>query len=150
MLKKKIKYEDFNGEEVEEVFYFHLSKTELLKMENEQGASFKNIIERIMDSNDRGQIIEEFQKLILRCYGVKTDDGKRFIKSDELRTEFSQSAAYDILFTELATDDRAASDFFSGVIPKDLVESFGEAQKQMAAETAQQSVTAGPPPPPQR
>jgi len=67
---------------------------------------------------------------------VKSDDGKRFIKSPELRAEFEQTAAYDELFIELATDDKKLTDFFIGAFPKEFA---GEIQKASTGIVLQQT-----------
>jgi hypothetical protein len=64
--------------------------------------------------------VSEFKKIVLLSYGEKTPDGKRFVKNDEIREAFSQTAAYDTLFMELATDDKAAADFIKGIMPRDM------------------------------
>lgn len=120
MLKRDITYEDYNGETVTETFYFNLTKTEIVGLEVGYKEGLEAAIKRIVAAEDRAALITEFQKIVLLAYGVKSEDGKRFMKSDQLREEFSQTAAYDSLFMELATNDNAAADFINGVIPRDL------------------------------
>lgn len=134
MLKREIKYKDFNGEDQVEVAYFHLSKTEIIEMEVATKEGLQATIQRIVKTTDRNGLITEFKRIILASYGVKSDDGRRFVKSEELRTEFSQTAAYDVLFMELATSDKLAVDFIQGILPEDMA--------------AQLAATPPPPPPP--
>lgn len=122
MLKRTIKYTDYNDNETTEAFYFNLTKSELVEFEVSYKDGFQDTLERIIATDDREKLIAEFKKIILASYGQKSDDGKRFIKSDELRTEFSQSAAYNELFMELATNENAAADFINGVMPKALMD----------------------------
>ena len=117
MLKRTIQFTDFDGNEQVEVHYFNLMKTELIEMEVEHGEGLEGMIRRIIETNDKKAIIAEFKKIILVAYGQKSADGKRFIKSPEISTEFSQSPAFDALFMELATDDKAAADFITKVVP---------------------------------
>lgn len=124
MLKRNITYEDFNGDTVTEVFYFNLSKTELVDVEFSKEGGFEETLKRIIKTQDNKALISEFKKLILLSYGEKSQDGKRFIKSDALREEFLQTAAFDVLFMELATNDEAAAQFVQGVLPKDLSSEF--------------------------
>lgn len=127
MLKRSIKYTNFNDEEVTGVFYFNLSKSELIELElSYGGAGLQQTIQRIIDTRDSDELIKEFKKIILMSYGVKSDDGETFEKSDELSRRFTQTAAYQALFMELATDENAASAFIIGVMPKDM---RGEAEK---------------------
>lgn len=120
MLKREIKYKTFDGVETTEIFYFNLTKTEMIEMEVETKDGLDAKVRRIIAADDKQQLIAEFKAIILAAYGVKSDDGKRFVKSDQLREEFSQHAAFDALFIELATNDKAASDFITGVIPDDM------------------------------
>jgi len=120
MIKRTIKYEDFNGVSQTEDAYFNLSKSELVEMEVEYDEGFVDHVQAIVDANDRKQLIEQFKSLILKSYGIKSADGRVFEKSDELRHTFSNSAAYTALFMELATDDNAAAEFINGVVPADL------------------------------
>lgn len=120
MLKKRIKYVDFDGNKREEDFFFHLMESEIAEMELSTAGGFTESIQRIIQSQDVPEIIRQFKTIILKSYGVKSPDGKRFIKNDELSEEFSQTNAYSKLFMELATDDEAASAFINGIVPEEL------------------------------
>jgi hypothetical protein len=121
MLKHTIKYEDFNGEEQIDLFYFNISKSEFIEMEVDYPGGFQNTIKTIVDQKDVKGLVKEFKKLILFAYGQKSEDGKRFIKSEKLSEEFSQTAAFQTLFMQLATDETVASNFINGLVPADLV-----------------------------
>ena len=120
MLKKTIKYKDFNGSEREEDFYFNLMQSEIAELELSTVGGFTESIQKIIQTQDGPEIIKQFKKIILKSYGEKSADGKRFIKSDELSEAFSQTNAYSELFMELATDDEAASAFINGIVPDEL------------------------------
>jgi hypothetical protein len=138
MLKKTIAYVDFDGKPQTEDAYFNLSKTELIKTElTGEGGSFKEQLETIIASNDPKVIINAFELVLEKAYGVRSEDGKRFVKSPELFEEFSQTAAYDALFTELATDAEAAATFINGVVPADLREADGKSASEIARERSQ-------------
>lgn len=130
MLKRTITYEDFDGVSQTEVFYFNLSKSEIVELEVEYKDGLEATLKRIVAEGDNKKLVEEWKKIVLLTYGVKSEDGKRFIKSDQLRTEFTQTPAYDALFMELATDAKAAADFINGVIPKDLAAQVANVQPQ--------------------
>ena len=117
MLKKTITYIDYNGTERKEDFYFNLSKAEIMEMEMGTTGGMVEMINRIVAAQDAPAIIDVFKKMILRAYGEKSADGKRFIKSKELSEAFSQTEAYSQLFMELATDADAASKFVNGIVP---------------------------------
>ena len=117
MLKKTITYTDYNGVERKEDFYFNLTKAEIMEMEMSTSGGLTEMINRIVAAQDAPAVIKIFKELVLKAYGVKSPDGKRFIKSDELATEFAQTEAYSQLFMELATDADAASAFVNGIVP---------------------------------
>lgn len=118
MLKETMTYTDFNGIERTEDFYFNLTKTELTKMEMTTAGGLAERIQKIVAAQDAPAIMEVFEDLILKAYGVKSPDGKRFEKSAELSAQFAQTAAYDQLFMKLATDADAASRFVNGIVPE--------------------------------
>ncbi len=130
MLKKKIKYTDYNGVERNEDFYFNLNKAELMEMELTTEGGLAERTKRIIDTQDTPKIVEMFKDLIMRAYGEKSEDGKAFIKKDangKLADKFAQTEAYSELFMELATDADAAAKFVNGIIPADLKESVEKA-----------------------
>lgn len=113
-------YVDFNGVERTEDFYFNLTKAEVAEMQLTTDGGLDAYIQKIVDAKDQKAIIEIFKELVLKCYGEKSDDGRRFVKSDEIREAFSQTQAYSDIFIELATDDKAAAAFVNGITPSDL------------------------------
>lgn len=117
MLKKTITYTDYNGNERTEDFYFNLTKAEATEMAVTD--RWSNMEKIVADENNE-EILKEFKKFILDSYGEKSEDGRRFIKSDELKEAFSQTEAYSELFMELATNADAASDFMRGVVPESV------------------------------
>ena len=117
MLKKTITYTDYNGLQRTEDFYFILSKAEVVEMEMGTTGGFTEMINRVVAAQDAPTIIKVFKELILKSYGQKSPDGKRFEKSKELSTEFSQTEAYSQLFMELSTDANKAAEFVNGIIP---------------------------------
>ena len=126
MLKKTITYTDFNGMERSEDFYFNLTKAEVMEMEMSTSGGLAEMITRIVAAQDQPSIIKIFKDLILKAYGEKSPDGKRFVKSEELSTAFSQTEAYSQLFMELATDAEAASAFVNGIVPADMAKKAAE------------------------
>jgi hypothetical protein len=120
VLKRNITYEDFDGNQVTDTFYFNLTRTEILDVELGYEGGMEEFITKVIAAEDLKTLIKEFKKIILLSYGERTPDGKRFIKSDRIREEFSQTAAYDALFMELATNDGSAADFVIGIIPRDM------------------------------
>lgn len=119
MLKKTIKYKNYNGVEVEEDFYFNLTETELTEWEFEMDGGLSAALDRLMRAQDIKQLMGFWKDVVVRAYGVKSPDGKRFIKSQEVRDEFLQSEAYNELFMELVEADKAV-EFVNGLLPKNL------------------------------
>ncbi len=117
MLKRTITYPDYNGGTRTEDFYFNLTQAEITEMELSVDGGLVEMINRIVAAQDGRQIIATFKDIILRAYGEKSPDGKRFVKSQELRDAFSQTEAYSKLFMELATDADAAAAFVNGIVP---------------------------------
>jgi hypothetical protein len=117
MLKKTITYTDYDGKERTEDFYFNLSKAEVAEMEMSTEGGFGTTLQKIVEEKDPKRIIEIFKDLLLKSCGEKSPDGRRFIKSQEIRDAFSQTEAYSELFMELATNADSAANFVNGIIP---------------------------------
>jgi hypothetical protein len=120
MLKKTIKYTDFNGVEQVEDFYFNLSKADIAEVNLRTEGGLVKHLQTIAASDNGDVLVTKFKELIEWSYGVKSEDGRRFIKNKEVWTEFTQTNAYSELFMELATDQQAATDFVEGIVPEDL------------------------------
>lgn len=122
MIKKTVTYTDFNGDEVSEDLFFHLSQAELVEMEMSEKEGLSAALKKIVDAEDGKAIIREFKTIILSAYGQRSEDGKRFVKTQQLRDEFESSEAYSALFMELVTDTDAAVEFTNGIVPVKVVE----------------------------
>lgn len=120
MIKKTITYNDYNGNERTEDFYFHLTKAEITKMEMSTAGGLAEMIQRVVAAQDQPAIIAIFEDLIQKAYGVKTPDGRGFMKKPEFLESFVATEAYSQLFMELATDADAAAKFINGVVPADM------------------------------
>lgn len=123
MLKKTITYTDYDGVERTEDFYFNLSKAEIMEMDFSATGGMEKMIKKIVSTKDTKAMIEIFKEIILKSYGEKSSDGRRFIKvldGRKLSEDFAQTEAYSELFMELATDDKAAAAFINGIIPQNL------------------------------
>ena len=118
MLKKDIKYLDYNDNERSESFYFNLNKAEVMEMELSTSGGLTNMIQKIVETQDSTELIKIFKDLILKSYGEKSADGKRFMKSEASAIGFSQTEAYSDLFMALATDANLASEFVNGIVPQ--------------------------------
>ena len=122
MIKKTIAYTDYNGVERKEDFYFNLTKAEVMELEMSTKGGLAEMIQRIVAAQDQPAIIKIFKELIIKAYGVKSPDGKKFIKNQEVVDDFVQTEAFSELFMELATDADAAAKFVNGIVPANLAE----------------------------
>jgi hypothetical protein len=126
VLKKTVEYEDYNGEQVKEDLFFNLTKAELVELELSEEGGLANALQKIIDSEDGRGIVAQFKKILLMAYGIRSSDGKRFIKTQQLREEFESSEAYSTLFMELVTDAEYAAEFVNAIIPSGLAEEVAE------------------------
>lgn len=129
MLKKTITFQDLDGNTISDDFYFNLSKSELIELETSTKIGLSETLQQLVKENDKQKIIEYFKKIILEAYGVRSEDGRRFIKSPDLRDAFSQTDAYSELFIELATQAESAAEFINGIIPASLSRALEESDK---------------------
>ncbi len=121
MLVKPITYTDYNGNSRTEDFHFNLSKAELTMLEMSEVGGFKKKMTRIIQAQDGPAIMKVFRDIVRMSYGVKSDDGRRFIKSEQLSDEFEQTEAYSELIMELLSDENAAAKFIAAVLPQDVM-----------------------------
>ena len=131
MIKKTLTYTDYNGNERTEDFYFHLNKAEITKLEMSTNGGMAEKIQRIVAAQDQPAIIAVFEDLIQRSFGIKTPDGKGFLKRKEDLEAFVATEAYSDLFMELATNSEAASEFINGIIPADLAKQLDKQKKNV-------------------
>lgn len=120
MLKKTITYKDLDGNEVTDDFYFHISKSELVKLHVSAGEGFRDYLMNVVNSGDGGKIIEEFERILRLAYGVRSADGKSFLKRPGAFEEFQGTDAYDQLFMQLVTNAQASAEFVNGIVPSEL------------------------------
>lgn len=128
MFAKKVSYEDFDGNIKEEVFRFHLMKSEVMEwlLSPGDGATLDQRMVQIFEKNSTSELMEAFTDLIDRSYGEKTIDG-RFEKSPEILAKFKSKEAYSIIFMEIFSDADKTLEFLKGILPKDFSEGLDEA-----------------------
>lgn len=122
MFKDKITYVDYNGIEREEEFFFNLNEAELFEMQNSVRGGLTEKVKKIMETKNTPEIIKLFKEIMQMSYGVKSDDGRRFIKNKEVLDEFVQTEAYSKIYMKLATDSDYAAKFINEIIPKDIAD----------------------------
>lgn len=131
MYVKEMEYTDFNGVTRKEKFYFNLTKAEILDLELGKTGGLTEYIKKIVEAQDTPTIMALFKSLLLKSYGVKSDDGRRFIKNDQIREDFEQTQAFSDLYVLLALDDEEASKFINNIVPSDM--KVSEEQKMQFA-----------------
>ena len=120
MIKKTITYVDYNGVERTEDFYFNLTKAEVAEMEMSVEGGFSKMLEEIVASKDNVKIVSLFKQMVLKAYGEKSADGRRFVKSEEISKAFSETEAYSEIFMSLALNESEAAAFVNGIMPANL------------------------------
>ena len=139
MYVKEMEYTDFNGVTRKEKFYFNLTKAEILDLELGKTGGLTEYIKKIIEAQDTPTIMALFKSLLLKAYGVKSDDGRRFIKNDQIREDFEQTQAFSDLYMLLALNDEEASKFVNAIVPDDM--RVSEAQKAQFAKELIPSTT---------
>lgn len=137
MLNKTVTYEDYNGNQRTDELWFNLTKTEILKLtmdlpdntlpDDPANVDNEKLAARLFEKLGNKGILEFIETLLIKSYGVKSEDGRRFIKTPEMAVEFSQTPAYDAIMMEFMTDTEAVTKFVNGVIPSKVVDSIADA-----------------------
>lgn len=126
MIKKTVTYTDYNGVERTESFYFHFSEAEILDMEMSTEGGFAERVQRIVDAKQQTELLKVIKQFVYDAYGVKSEDGKRFMKNDEVKAAFIESPAYSQIFMEMLSNDKIASEFINGVVPSNMKDKLAE------------------------
>lgn len=118
MLVKTITYNDYDGTERTETFYFNLNEAEISRMHLSIDGGMKAYINKIVNAKSNIEIIKFFDKILEASFGVKSDDGRRLIKSPELFKAFTETEAYNQLYMELlGNEGKNAAAFIQAIIP---------------------------------
>lgn len=117
MLKQKVKYEDFDGNIQDEILYFNLSRMELVALQGRYGKEdMAKYIEKLIEDKSLEKMYELLNDIVLTAYGIRSEDGKRFIKNDQIREEFVQSLAYEALIEDFHDETRKVlENFVTGI-----------------------------------
>ena len=139
MRKETITYIDYDGEERVGDYYFNLNKAELIDLEMSWDGGLEKVLKKITQEKDTKRIMEMFKMIIAKSYGEKSLDGRKFLKEDEngrslFKMNFEPTEAYSELFMKLATDDKAASEFVNGIMPKSLIDDAKKLEAEQKAE----------------
>lgn len=116
MHKETITYNDLNGVQRTEDFYFDMSKPEIIKMQASAKGGYDVQLRSVAADLNGAKIMEFFENFITKSYGEKSEDGRRFMKSEEISRSFMETPAYEVLFEKLVTNDQYAADFVNAVM----------------------------------
>lgn len=123
MIKKDFTYTNFDGEQVTETWWFHLFKSEMIKMHMyDPSGDLEAMLKRIVADGKPKEIIDTFDSIIKLAVGKRSADGKRFIRNQELIDEFFQTPSYDEFFCQLVTDANFAVEFLRGAFKGTLTD----------------------------
>lgn len=126
MIKKTVTYKDLNGKERTETFYFHYFESEIMDMEMSEEGGLAERIQRIIDAKDQASLLKVIKKFVVDAYGIKSDDGRRFIKNQDVKDAFVECPAYSKIYMELLTNDELAAEFVNKVVPEDMAAQLAE------------------------
>ncbi len=131
MLKKTITYTDLNDAETTEDYYFHINKGEMMRMQLSEGMALDVKIDRLIQTRDYKEIVATIESFIDLSYGVRSENGKSFIKNPKQLELFKSSEAYSELVWSLYTDEDEMRDFIFGIFPSNLKEVTEETLKKL-------------------
>lgn len=138
MLKKTVNYTDYNGEKRTEDVYFNLNELEVVELALDlpdeltdgvsENTSEQAVAAQMLEKLGRKGIIEFIKSLMKKSYGVKSEDGRSFVKTEKMAEEFTHTAVYSAIITEVMTNDVAAANFVNAIIPADLAAKLAESK----------------------
>lgn len=126
MIKKTVTYKNFNDVEVTEDCYFNYTEAQLADLEMSVGGGLSATLRSLSAAQNETELYKFFRQLILGAYGIKSPDGRKFMKSKEISEDFEQTAAYNAIFMELVTDTDKAIEFVNNLIPESLKEKMSK------------------------
>lgn len=129
VLKQTVQYTDFDGNQAMETLYFNLTRTEVAENLHlrDKFQDLENRLDlesgsRTLNPNEIAEVLDLVKILMKLAYGIRSDDGKRFIKNDQIWEEFTQTAVYDAFLFSLFEDADKANEFMMGVFPRELAD----------------------------
>ena len=135
MYKFVAKYENFNGDKKEKVLRFNLTASEIRTLQFSKEGGIDKYYEKIIRENDTAAIYNTFEELIKASYGIISDDGDQFIKSEEEYEKFKNSLAYEAFMDYIITSEDGATKFITGILPQKYMNKINSAEgKKIAAE----------------
>jgi hypothetical protein len=139
-----ISYTNFNGEERTKQLNFNLTEAELTKLQKDylHEGGIQVVMNRAIESGDSKQLLDFFELLVHRSYGIKSADGEEFEKNPELMRRFENQAFYSDLYMSFFQDEgRVGQEFIRQVMPAALI-AKAEANVRGEGELAQKAAAA--------
>lgn len=116
MLKQRVKYEGFDGEIIEEDLYFNLTRMDLIELNDRYDSKdMAAYMDKIVKEKNVKELYRVLKDIVLMAYGVKSEDGKRFIKNQTVKDDFAESLAFAQLIEDFHETETAMSDFVTGI-----------------------------------
>lgn len=135
MWKFTAEYEDWNGNSKRRELFFNMTMTEMISLQNSVPGGIETYYKRIMEEQDNVSLYARFEDLVKLAYGVKSDDGERFMKNEEIYNNFKESAAYDVFMQYLMTTEDGAAKFIEGITPAKIRQKMNTPEaRKLAAE----------------
>lgn len=127
MIQREITWTNFADEEVSKTYYFHITKAEAVEeflgfAKGSNVNDFETILKEIIASRDNKKIIGHFKTLLIASVGLRSADGRQFIKDEEITKEFKYSGAMDELLMWMFQNADGAAEFILGMFPKEFVQ----------------------------
>lgn len=142
MIKKTVTYDDLNGNEVTEDFYFNFTKLEALELEVTMDGGLEGTLAKISATEDSTSAWFLFKDLLLRAYGRKGPGGKGFPKKDvdgnPMRDYLEASPALGEIIIDMLQNPGDAAKFFEGMLPPKMV---AEAKLDAEKESGQEALS---------
>lgn len=130
MLKQRVVYTGFDGEQVEEDLYFNLSRLDLIELNQKYGnKDMVAYIDEVVKNKDVFELYSILKDIVLKAYGVRSDDGKRFIRNDKVKEEFLESLAFAQLIEDFHENDKALNNFIINITSS--IKGIDEAMKEL-------------------
>lgn len=133
MFSREFEYTGYDGKPKKDTYWFNLTEAELYEIDLSSVRGFTAQMNQLLKEERTKEIVDAFKGIILGAVGVISADGRKFIKSEEIKEDFYRSKAYSILFVELVSSGEKVAEFLKGAIP-DEIRMKMEADETPAAE----------------
>lgn len=132
MFSREFEYTGYDGQPKKDTYWFNLSEAELYEIELSSIRGFTGEMTKLLQEERTKEIVDKFKGIILGSVGVVSSDGRKFLKSEEIKEDFYRSRAYEQLFVELVSSGAKLAEFLKGAIPEDLRQRMEEKEAEEA------------------